>query len=104
MTAVWITVGVLAVATAAMRAAGPVLLGGRELPDWALDVIALLAPALLAALVAVQTFSVPAGRELEIDARVLGVGAAGVVLWRRGSALLAVATAAVVTALARAFS
>jgi branched-subunit amino acid transport protein len=104
MTAVWVTIGVLAVTTAAIRAAGPVLLGGRELPERAFHVIALLAPALLAALVAVQTFSAPEGRQLEIDARVLGVGAAGLVLWRRGSALLAVATAAVVTALARAVS
>ena len=31
MSAVWITVAVLAVATALIKAAGPVLLGGREL-------------------------------------------------------------------------
>ena len=32
MSAVWVTIAVLAVATAAIRASGPVLLGGRELP------------------------------------------------------------------------
>ena len=102
MTEVWVTIGVLAVATALIRASGPVLLGGRELPPRMFDVIALLAPALLAALVVVQTFSVPAGGELEVDERVLGVGAAAVVLARGGSALPAVAVAAIVTAVARA--
>ncbi len=102
MTAVWVTIGVLAVATAAIRAAGPVLLGGRELPAPVQEVIGLLAPALLAALVVVETFSGPAGGELEVDERVLGVGAAGIVLARGGSLLPAVAIAAIVTAVARA--
>ncbi len=66
------------------------------------QVIALLAPALLAALIAVQTLSSDEGGELVVDERILGVGAAGLVLWRDGSALLAVAVAAVVTAGSRA--
>ena len=32
MTAVWVTIGVLAVTTALIRASGPVVLGGRDLP------------------------------------------------------------------------
>lgn len=102
MSEVWITIAALAVATAAIRAAGPVLLGGRELPARATDVIVLLAPALLAALVITQTLGVAAGGALEVDERVLGVGAAGVLLVRGGSALGAVAVAALVTAAARA--
>jgi branched-subunit amino acid transport protein len=102
VTEVWVTIGVLAVATAAIRAAGPVLLGGRQLPLRMQEVVGLLAPALLAALVVVETFSASAGGELEVDERVLGVGAAGIVLWRGGSALPAVAAAAVVTAGSRA--
>lgn len=102
MTEVWVTIAVLTVTTALTRAAGPALLAGRELPRRATDVIVLLAPALLAALVVVQTFGVPAGGALELDERVLGVAAAGVVLARRGSALSAVGVAAAVTALARA--
>ena len=102
MTEVWVTIGALAVTTVLIRAAGPVLLGGRELPPRLLDVVALLAPALLAALVVVQTFSDPAGEELVVDERVLGVGAAAVVLARGHSALPAVAVAAIVTAAARA--
>jgi branched-subunit amino acid transport protein len=98
MSDVWITIAVLAVATAAIRASGPVLLGGRELPGRLQGVIALLAPALLAALVVVETIGAPAGGALDIDERLAGVTAAGIVLVRGGSTLWAVAVAAVVTA------
>lgn len=104
MTEVWTTIAVLAVATAAIRASGPVLLGGRELPPRVLSVIALLAPALLAALVVVQTVGAPAGGALELDARIAGVAAAGGVLVAGASTLPAVALAALVTALARALA
>jgi branched-subunit amino acid transport protein len=90
----------LIVTTALIRAAGPVLVGGRELPPRALSVISLLAPALLAALVMIETFGDE--RSLVLDERALGVGAAGVVLSLRDSPLLAVAVAAAVTAAARA--
>ena len=40
-----------AIVTAAIKAAGPIVLGGRELPPQFLGVVSLLAPALLAALV-----------------------------------------------------
>ena len=102
MTEVWVTIAVLAVTTVLTRAAGPVLLGGRQLPAPAIAIIALLAPALLAALVVTQTLGATAGGSFDVDERVLGVGAAGLVLARGGSALPAVAVAAVVTALARA--
>ncbi len=102
MTEVWVTIMVLTVTTALTRASGPALLGGRELPRQATSVIVLLAPALLAALVVVQTLSAPEGSALDVDERVLGVSAAGLVLWRGGSALTCVGVAAVVTAVARA--
>jgi len=92
------------VTTAVTRAAGPVLFGGRDLHPRVRDVIALLAPALLAALVVVETIGAPEGGAFEVDARILGVSAAGVVLWRGGSALPAVAVAALVTAVARAIT
>jgi branched-subunit amino acid transport protein len=95
---VWITIAVLGVATAAIRASGPVLLGGRELPARLQGVIALLAPALLAALVVVETIGAPAGGALDIDERLVGVGAAGIVLVRGGSTLPAIAVAGLVTA------
>jgi branched-subunit amino acid transport protein len=102
VTEVWVTIGVLAVTTAAIRASGPALLGGRDLPPRLRGVIALIAPALLAALVVVQTFSAPEGGSLELDARIAGVAAAGGALALGAATLPVVALAAVVTALARA--
>jgi len=101
MTEIWITIAVLAVATAAIRASGPVLLGGRELPPRAQGVIALVAPALLAALIVVETVGAPEGGSLELDARVIGVGAAAVALRFGATMLPVVAIAAIATAAAR---
>ena len=97
----WALVALLIATTAVIRAAGPVALGGREMPPRAMEVIALLAPALLAALVVTQTFQ-GEGSELTLDERAIGVGGAGVVLALRGSILLAIAVAMALTAGARA--
>jgi branched chain amino acid efflux pump len=101
MSDVWITIAVLAVATAVIRASGPVLIGGRELPSRAQGVIALVAPALLAALIVIETVGAPAGGSLEIDARVVGVGAAALALRFGATTLPAVALAAIATAATR---
>jgi DNA integrity scanning protein DisA with diadenylate cyclase activity len=93
-------IGALIVSTAVIKAAGPVVLGGRELPPRAVNVVALLAPALLAALVMTETFSHDGS--LVIDERAAGVAAAGGVLAVRDSPLLAVILAAAVTAAVRA--
>ncbi|MFC8450842.1 AzlD domain-containing protein [Kitasatospora sp. NPDC057223] len=60
---------------------------------------ALIPVALLAALTALQTFGHGGG--LTLDARALGLAAAGLAVWRRAPFLLVVAIAVVVTALAR---
>jgi branched-subunit amino acid transport protein len=98
MSEVWITIAVLAVGTAAIRTAGPVLLGGRELPEALQGVIGLIAPALLAALVVVQTIGAPEGGELDLDARIAGVAAAAGAIGAGWSMLPVVGTAALVTA------
>lgn len=100
MTAVWVTIASLALATAALKLAGPLLLGGRPLPAAAMSVVELLASALLAALVVVETFG--KGRALTVDARALGVAFAAVALARRAPVIVAVLGAAVVAAAARA--
>jgi branched-subunit amino acid transport protein len=100
MSETWATVIVLAAATALIRAAGPVALGGRELPSLLRDVIALLAPALLAALVVTETFG--DSGELVLDERAAGVAGAGAVLALRGQLLVAIAVAAGITAVLRA--
>ena len=52
MSATWTTVLGLCVATAAIKGAGPVLLGGRELPAWRRDaMLAVVAAAALTAAV-----------------------------------------------------
>jgi branched-subunit amino acid transport protein len=97
----WVVVGCLIATTAAIKAAGPVTLGGRELPARAIGVIALLAPALLAALVVTETFG-GEGSEITLDERALGVAGAGAVVALRGGILLAMAVAMALTAGARA--
>jgi uncharacterized membrane protein len=103
MTEVWITIGALTVTTAAIRAAGPVLVGGRDLHPRLFGVIALLAPALLAALVVVETLS-GTDNELVVDERIAGVAAAGAAIALRASIVPVIVVAAVVTALARALA
>ena len=100
MTTVWIVVALVGAATVACKAAGPILLGGRQLPSPLNAVLLLLAPALLAALVITQ--AVGAEREIVLDARLLGLGAAVIALILRAPLIAVIVVAAAVTALARA--
>lgn len=103
MTDVWLTIALLAITAAVTRASGPLAVGGRDLGSRAASVIGLLAPALLAALIVVQTVGGDHG--LDVDARVAGVAAAGAVLvWRRTAMLAAILVAAGVTAGLRALA
>ena len=97
MSALWVAIVAVTLASAAIKAAGPILVGGRELPPQVNAVITLLAPALLAALVVTETFGDDG--HLVLDERALGVGVAAVALALRAPVLLAVALAALVTAL-----
>jgi branched-subunit amino acid transport protein len=96
----WLVVGLVGAGTIAIKAIGPVLLGGRPLPERLSSVIELLAPALLGALVAVQTFG--NGQALAVDERVLGVAVAAIAIWRKAPLLVVVILATITTALARA--
>ena len=102
MSAVWIVVIVSGTGTLALKATGPVLLGGKPLPERLTGVVGLLGPALLAALVAIGTFA--DGQRLVLDGRMLGVGAAAVAIRFRAPVLLVVIIAAAVTATARALA
>jgi uncharacterized membrane protein len=101
VSALWVTIVAVALASAAIKAAGPVLVGGRELPPRASAVVALLAPALLAALVVTETFGEDG--QLVLDERAVGVAVAAAALALRAPVLVAVALAAATTALVRAF-
>lgn len=89
-----------AAVTFAIKAAGPVALGGRRLPEWITRILALFAPALLAALVAVAIFS--RGDEWAVGEDTAGVLFAGALYWRTRSVVACVVSAAVVTAALRA--
>jgi hypothetical protein len=99
VTSVWILIAALALATAGLKVAGPLALGGRPLPARVLDVVELMASALLAALVMVETFG--KGGSLVLDARVVGAAFAAVAIWRRAPMIVVVLGAAAVTALIR---
>jgi branched-subunit amino acid transport protein len=101
VTSAWLVVAFVGAGTIAVKAAGPMLLGGRSLPERLTGVVELLAPAVLAALVAVQTFA--DGEALVLDERLIGVAAAAIALWRKAPLLVVVIVAAAATALARAF-
>jgi branched-subunit amino acid transport protein len=100
VTAVWTSIAVVAVANFAIKAAGPVLLGGRQLPQLVVDVIALLASAILAALVVVGTFSEDGS--LSVDEQTAGVAVAGAAFLARLPMLVAIALGAVTAAALRA--
>ncbi|MGH3010715.1 MAG: AzlD domain-containing protein [Gaiellaceae bacterium] len=99
MSEVWIVIAVVGAATIALKAVGPVLLGGKPLPQHLTGVVALLAPALLAALVVTQ--AVGGDEEIVLDARLVGLGAAIVALLLRAPLLVVVFSAAAATALVR---
>ena len=96
VTTAWIVVAIVGVATIAFKAAGPVLIGRRALPPRIQSLVELLAPVMLIALVVTQTFG--GDEEITVDARVVGVGAAGVAIWLRAHVIVAMAVAAAVTA------
>ncbi len=100
MSPVWTVGAAVGAATVALKATGPVLFGGRELPPRLTGVVALLAPALLAALVAVQILG--GDRQLVLDARLVGLAAAVAALALRAPILVVVSAAAMATALTRA--
>ena len=92
-------IAVVGVATIVFKAAGPVLLGTRELPERVAAVVDVLAPAMLAALVVTQTFG--GDRELVVDARLAGVAAGAVAVWLRAPLLVVMIVAGLTAALIR---
>ena len=99
MSDAWIVVIVVAAFTVLFKAAGPVFLGRRRLPARVDAVVALIAPVMLTALVVTQTFG--GDEEIAVDARVPGVAAAALAIWRGAPIIVAMLIAASVTALIR---
>jgi branched-subunit amino acid transport protein len=99
MSATWTVVLLVGLFTVAFKAAGPVLLGGRELPARMLEGFELLGPALLAALVVTQ--AVGGNEEIVLDDRLVGLGAGAVAIYFRAPLIVVIVVAALATALAR---
>jgi branched-subunit amino acid transport protein len=99
MSAVWLSVIVVSAATVALKAAGPVLAGERQLPLGRSRVVDLLAPALLAALVATQAFATD--ESLVLDERGAGLMAGGIAILLKAPLLVVVIVAAATAALLR---
>lgn len=99
MTALWAGIVVMIVGCFALKYAGlsvPARVLDHPLTVRASDLIPV---ALLGALIAVQVFA--GGSSLQVDARLLGLGVAAVLLWLRVPFLPMVVAAALVAALVR---
>jgi hypothetical protein len=99
-TQVWVLIGGLVVTTALIKAAGPVLVGGRDRPAPLMRVVALAAPPLLAALVVTSVLT--EGRSLSAGADTVGVAVGGLLLLCRVPLVASATVAVVVTAVLRA--
>jgi branched-subunit amino acid transport protein len=102
MTDIWIVVAVVGVTTMFFKALGPVFLGRRPLPARVRGVVDLLAPVMLTALVVTQTFG--GDEAVEVDARVPGVAAGALAVWRGAPIVVGMVIGAVVTAVIRQLS
>lgn len=101
MSETWSVIVAVGAMTIALKAVGPVLLGGKPLPEHLTGIVGLLAPALLAALVVTQVLG--GDKEIVLDARLVGLAAAVVALLLRAPLLVVVFAAAASTAVVRLF-
>ncbi len=96
----WAIVAVLAAGVWVQRLLG-MFVGGRVLSRQpALGRLATLIPAAVVMAVIVQ-LTVASGRSLELDARAVGMAAAGILVWRRAPFVVVAGAAAVATARVR---
>jgi len=98
----WLTVIAVGVGTVLLKAVGPAGVAGRRLPTAAERLLELVAPAILAALVVVETFA--SGRQVVADARLAGVGAGVLCVLARAPFWVVVLCGALATAAVRALN
>ena len=99
MSAAWAAVLMVGAGTVLLKAVGPVVVSGRRLPARATELLEMVAPAILAALVVTETFG--SGRALVLDARLAGAAAGLVAILFRAPLWLVVILGALATALVR---
>jgi branched-subunit amino acid transport protein len=102
VSAAWITVLIVGAGTAVLKAVGPVGVANKELPPRVTELLSMVGPAILAALVVSETFA--HGRHLVVDARIAGVAAGAVAALLRAPLWAVVVVGALATALVRLIS
>ena len=96
----WGAILLLAAASYALKALGPVVIGAREIQTPVRALLDLAAVPLLAALVLTQTVSTNGA--FAVDARLPALSVAAILVWRRAPFLVVVVAAAGTAALLRA--
>lgn len=96
----WWTLFALAAGAYGFKVLGLLAFDARPPSPRVLDALRLLPPALLGALIVVQTMAT--GEQLVVDARLAGVAAGGYAAWRKAPFLAVLLVAAAVTAAVRA--
>jgi len=96
-----LTILILASASYGLKAAGPLALGGDRQPPPVVQRLALLLPVPLLAAMVVSATVISAGT-WSFDARLVGLAAAAVALWRKMPFVVVVIAAAAATAATRA--
>ncbi len=102
MSAPWAAVIAVGAGTVVLKAVGPVGVSGRRLPARVNDLLTMVAPAILAALVVSEAFA--SGRSLVLDARVAGLAAGVIAVLLRAPIWVVVIADAAATALVRLLS
>ena len=102
MSGPWAAVIAVGAGTVVLKAVGPVGVSGRRLPARVNDLLTMVAPAILAALVVSEAFA--SGRSLVLDARVAGLAAGVIAILVRAPLWVVVIVGAAATALVRLLS
>ena len=96
MSAAWVTVLAVGAGTVVLKSVGPVGVANKELPPRVAQLLSMVAPAILAALVVAETFA--HGRSLVVDARLAGAGAGAVAIALRAPLWVVIVAGALATA------
>ena len=96
MSAAWATVLAVGAGTVVLKSVGPVGVANKELPPRVAELLSMVAPAILAALVVAETFA--HGRSLVVDARLAGVAAGAVAIALRAPLWVVIVAGALATA------
>jgi len=102
MSGAWAAVLAVGVGTFVLKAVGPVVVSGRQLPQRVQSLLEMIAPAILAALVVTEAFG--SGHALVADARLVGVAFGVVAVVLRAPLWVVVVAGAYGTALVRLIS